>query len=368
MRLYTLLLLAITPFTNIAQDIDVKVTGNIFNIKGDSIFISQFFGDHYEDHLGTKVKKDGTFELEGTLPQPDYYVLRFDKSHLNLILRDNSDIKVYGDGSNIDQFANIIGSVESTRMNEFLRVENEWKYTVDTINQALKDNPEREQELQRNYQQSFYKYQGQVKSFVAQNPNSAALLPVLSSINPAQDFESYESIVKQLMGGFGASPTIKDLYENYQKLKKQQEANDPLASGKMAPDFTEATPDGDSLSLSDLRGNVVLLDFWASWCGPCRRENPTVVAMYEKYKDDGFTVMSVSLDKVKESWLAAIEKDGLVWPNHVSDLKHWSSRVAKIYGVSGIPFTVLIDKEGKIIDTKLRGPQLEAELQRIFGH
>lgn len=122
------------------------------------------------------------------------------------------------------------------------------------------------------------------------------------------------------------------------------------------------------MKLSDLKGKVVLLDFWASWCGPCRRENPSVVKLYEQYKDDGFTVMSVSLDKDKNRWLQAIEQDGLVWPNHVSDLNYWSSKAAKLYGVGSIPFTVLIDQEGNIVKTKLRGPALEQELQRIFGH
>ena len=125
---------------------------------------------------------------------------------------------------------------------------------------------------------------------------------------------------------------------------------------------------GGKAKLSDLKGKVVLLDFWASWCGPCRRENPSVVKLYKKYKEDGFTVLSVSLDKTKAPWLAAIEKDELIWPYHVSDLGGWNSRVPKLYGVKGIPFTVLIDQEGNIIRTKLRGPDLETELARIFGH
>ena len=111
----------------------------------------------------------------------------------------------------------------------------------------------------------------------------------------------------------------------------------------------------------------MLLDFWASWCGPCRAENPNVVNNYQKYKDAGFTVMSVSLDSNKDKWLAAIAADQLSWPNHVSDLGGWQSKVAQLYGVNSIPFTVLLDKEGRVIATNLRGAALEQTLQQLFG-
>jgi thiol-disulfide isomerase/thioredoxin len=112
---------------------------------------------------------------------------------------------------------------------------------------------------------------------------------------------------------------------------------------------------------------VVLIDFWASWCGPCRKENPTVVAAYAKYKDKGFTVYSVSLDNSKPNWLAAIEKDQLTWPNHVSSLAGWGTEILREYGINAIPFTVLIDREGKIVQTNLRGQMLLNKLQEIFG-
>ena len=136
--------------------------------------------------------------------------------------------------------------------------------------------------------------------------------------------------------------------------------------GGEAPDFTMNTPEDVPMKLSDHRGKVLLIDFWASWCGPCRRENPNVVAAYKKYHEKGFDVLGVSLDRNKDRWLGAIKKDGLTW-NHVSDLKGWKNEAAKLYGVTSIPAMVLLDREGKIIARNLRGPALEAKLKQIFG-
>lgn len=361
-----LLFLGVSTLLN-AQEIEVNVSGNIFNAGTDSIFISQANGSQYVNHATTKLKKNGDFKFKTTLPGPDYYILKFGDSQLSLILRDSSDIKVYGDGKNINKFANIIGSDESSKMNEFNRIQLDWTNLVDSANAVVKADPSKQNELNRSMQGKFQQYQAAVRKFIQENQNSAALMAVLGVIDPDQDFQGFENITKQLYAGFSESATVQNLYQSMEALKADRIAKDPLAPGKVAPDFTEALPSGEMMSLSDLRGNVVLLDFWASWCGPCRRENPAVVALYEKYKDKGFTVMSVSLDKDREKWLAAVERDNLSWPNHVSDLKFWQSKAAKLYGVSGIPFTVLIDKEGKIIKTKLRGPQLEQELARIFG-
>jgi len=149
-------------------------------------------------------------------------------------------------------------------------------------------------------------------------------------------------------------------------LEQQINNAKALQTGGLAPDFTAKTPEGEEMSLSDLKGQYVLIDFWASWCGPCRRENPKVVKLYEKYHDKGFEILGVSLDNNKSKWAAAIEKDGLEWP-HISDLKGWQSGPAKIYGVRSIPSTVLLDKEGKILVRNLRAHQLKGELEKIFG-
>ena len=141
----------------------------------------------------------------------------------------------------------------------------------------------------------------------------------------------------------------------------------PPSVGEMAPEITLPNREGIKESLSSLRGKVVLLDFWASWCGPCRYENPVVVEAWKRYEPKGFTVFSVSLDQAKDKWLAAIAKDGLAWNNHVSDLRGWQSAGAAAYSVRSIPATFLLDKEGKIVARNLRGPALEQKLAELLG-
>ena len=145
----------------------------------------------------------------------------------------------------------------------------------------------------------------------------------------------------------------------------EQEAQKFLSVGAIPPEIELPTPEGDMFKLSDLRGKIVLLDFWASWCKPCRAENPNVVRVYNKYKNQGFDILSVSLDRTREPWLQAIEKDQMTW-NHVSDLKYWQSEAAKTYRVSSIPATFLLDKDGKILAKNLRGPALEAKLKEVL--
>ncbi len=138
------------------------------------------------------------------------------------------------------------------------------------------------------------------------------------------------------------------------------------AIGQPAPEINLPTPDGKELALSSLKGKVVLIDFWASWCGPCRKEMPNVVKAYNKFKGKGFEIFGVSLDQEKERWVEAVAKDGITWPQ-VSDLMQWKSSVVKSYNIQGIPYTVLLDKDGKILAKNLRGEELEKKLAEVLN-
>lgn len=175
-------------------------------------------------------------------------------------------------------------------------------------------------------------------------------------------------VAEAYLNKYDDSPIAATMENQVYQIEMAYEEYLATASGsKKAPEIALKSPQGKVIKLSSLRGKYVLIDFWASWCRPCRMENPNVVRLYKKYKDRGFTIYSVSLDQDAEAWKRAIASDGLEWPNHVSDLLGWNSSMPALYGFNGIPYTVMLDKEGNIIATGLRGATLEQKLVELLG-
>ncbi|MCC6371650.1 MAG: TlpA family protein disulfide reductase [Bacteroidia bacterium] len=193
---------------------------------------------------------------------------------------------------------------------------------------------------------------------IMQNTSMYSSIMAIQSIEPDKFPEVYIELDKGLTKKFPNDKNVK----MFDDMVKRQLST---SVGMVAPEIMLPTPDGKDLALSSLRGKVVLIDFWASWCGPCRKEMPNVVKAYAKFKNKGFEIYGVSLDQEKDRWVEAIAKDGITWPQ-VSDLKQWGSEVVKLYSIQGIPFTVLIDKDGKILAKNLRGEELEAKLAEVL--
>ena len=199
-----------------------------------------------------------------------------------------------------------------------------------------------------------------IKETVLENKQDIAALMFVDMFPREQNAEFHKEVFTALHNKYPSHPIVAERWSI---------VNSPAGKtnvGAIAPELEFPNPDGKMLKLSDLRGKVVLIDFWASWCGPCRRENPNVRRVYSLYHDKGFEIFSVSLDRDANAWKGAIKADQLVWPNHVSDLKQWQSQAAAIYGVRSIPATFLLDKEGRIVAKDLRGEALERAVKQLL--
>lgn len=354
---------------NNSSPIHVEVSGTIFNLPHDTLRLSQFTGRGYFDYDKAVADKNGNFSFSTDLPNPDYYVLRVgNHSHLNIILQNEDSIQVYGDGKNILFFSNVIGSPETSAMNDFLRTYEVFKRDKDSAMLMMRQFPQQQKVITQQFQQKYLQFTAERSRFTSNHRKSPALIAVINSYAIPNEYKEYEAVAKDLLEGFPESKVVQSIKSQMAQHKAKYESSQILATGKPAPEIAMPNADGDTLRLSDLKGKVVLIDFWASWCGPCRKENPNVVRLYNKYNKDGFEIFSVSLDGSKDRWLNAIAADNLSWDYHVSELKKWNSSAGKAYGVSGIPFTVLVDQEGNIISTNLRGVALESALSSIFGH
>ncbi len=315
--------------------------------------------------------ENGAYTSDFKIPFSDFYVFKLENGQaLNLVLKPKSSIIVNGRFDDLLNDSEIKGSEPSNQMKKFYEKFVPHKQFEDSLRQVLKLDPSKQIEVNKAFQVKAIPFNNYRNGYIKNNVNSPSILAALSSVDAEKELDLFTQIVNQLNTNFPESPTTKMLVGHVKKLAAQKKTNEKIGPGKPAPEIIVTGVDGKELKLSDLKGKVVLIDMWASWCGPCRRENPNVVKAYNKYNKDGFEVFSVSFDKpgMKARWLAAIQQDGLIWPYHGSELKGFNNQAARDYSVRGIPFTCLVDAEGNIVKTGLRGAALEVELHKIFGH
>lgn len=309
-----------------------------------------------------------TFSKKVSIVEPGYYRINFYNMQFVNVLLNDDDINVRVDGNNRQGNAEVTGSKDHDFIGRIQQMTGEFQSSpeIQEINQkfgqarAVNDE-EAMQALQDEYIVLDNKFKEKVIEIIDSTGATLGVLEVLRSGRMLDKDKNHDLFVK-------IAEDAKTKLPNSEVAKQfiaEVEASKMLAIGMEAPEIALPNPDGEIVPLSSLRGKYVLVDFWAKWCGPCRRENPNVVKVYNKYHDKGFEVYGVSLDRKKEDWLQAIEQDGLHW-TQVSDLKYWNSEAAKTYNVKSIPFALLLDPDGKIIGKNLRGRALEQKLEEIF--
>lgn len=348
----------------------VYIKGQIVNAKKEMVMLANQNTGPNSPIQVVFTDSIGRFEMTANIPFQDYYFLRFQNGQiLNLILFGSDSITIYSDSRDALRFSSIINSPHSVVMNEFLKQFYDFKAFEDSLKNVLKADATKQLQVNMAYQPVAEKFFGYRNAFINTYISSPSIIVTLNSIDQDKEWDLYKAVIEALNESFYTSPSVLNAVKHLENLIEKRALTKFLEPGNYAKEIEMTDPEGKIRRLSDLRGKIVLIDFWASWCAPCRRENPNVVAMYKKYNASGFEVFSVSLDKAtdKEKWKAAIQNDGLIWPNHVSDLNYFQCKAALDYGVTSIPFTVLVDKEGKIIATNLRDESLRNKLAQIFG-
>ncbi len=339
--------------------IDVKIDG------AQGQFLLEQRGTEGWISVDTADVVDGVATLKGAVEYPgDYYLSVVGQRPKLVVFVENAKMEITG---KIDSLynANVTGSkthdeykVINNQINEITQ-----KYMAlyqQSREAVAQGDTVKAEQLMEQVNEIYASVDKLQEDFVKNNPASYVTPYFLSNIQYSKEVEELDSMVSALDPKLDIVPSVIRLKEQVAKLKT-------VAVGQTAPDFTQNDPDGNPVKLSDIysQNELTLVDFWASWCGPCRAENPNVVAVYNEFKDKGFGILGVSLDKSKEDWLKAIDDDKLTWA-HVSDLAYWENAASQLYGINSIPSNLLLDKTGKIIAKNKRGEELRTVVSEML--
>ena len=364
-----------------------KINGKLINAStGEYIFLDELKGNELITVDSVPVSEDGSFSLTRKIEFPSFYLIKTDNSNfLTLLLEPGEIINLTAYRDSLNYPVTLTGSQGSEQLASYNLMLRNTIARLSALSDIYIQNlgrselpivMERLDSMAQSYLEEINLY---TRNFIDENIKSLVSLVALYQqvapgeyiLHPKEDLEYFIKVDSSLSLLYPDYEPVKSLRMQVRELISTISGEDSFSSGilpgmEKAPEIALPNPEGDTVLLSSTRGSVVLLDIWAAWCGPCRRENPNLVRVYDLYHDKGFQIYQVSIDKTREAWLKGITEDRLDKWIHVSDLKYWSSMVVPLYKIESIPANFLIDREGNIIATGLRGEALQNKLAEIF--
>jgi len=357
-----ILVFALTTFSCQSAKDEFSLKGSISGVDKGKVYLLKLVGNQPTPVDSAEIS-GGKFTFKGKMGMPDMRILRLnEQDYFAQFFLDNANITVTTSKDSLRN-TKITGSPTNDIFKIFVAEMEKLNKDVMILQEKYQgaiaaNNNDAAEKAKIDYQAMVDNNKVYTKNFIKEHSNSVVAAFVLLQYATQLDESELADMVGKL------APEM-DKSEYVAQLKALVLEQQKTAIGVVAPDFTMNDTEGKPIQLSSLRGKVVLVDFWAAWCRPCRQENPNVVKLYQQYHSKGFEILGVSLDRTKDDWLKAIKDDNLIWI-HVSDLQYWQNAAARLYGVSAIPQSYLLDKEGKIIGKGLRGEDLAKKLAEIF--
>ncbi len=381
-----LYLFAALIFTACKNNI-VHISGTLLNpVSGEYIFLDELKSNALTSVDSMKVQNDGKFDFKREVKTPSFYLLKINENNfLTMLLEPGQKISLNAHNDSLNYPASITGSKGTELMAEYnvtLRKTINKLTGLSSIYNQNVDSPklpalmESLDSMAQGYLNEINSY---TKTYIDENLKSLVSLvalyqqvaPNVYVLNPTRDLKYFVKVDSSLSILYPEYEPVTSMHEQVlqlvENIKDKTINSSGTGEGAEAPEISLPSPEGDTIKLSSTRGSVVLLDFWASWCAPCRRENPNLVKAYDLYHKKGFQIFQVSLDKTREAWIKGIQDDQLGKWIHVSDIQYWNSIVVPLYKIESIPVNFLLNKEGRIIASNLRGDQLETKLAELFN-